>query len=198
MTSSLLPHPPIPGGPAATYGGTRADRTREHPTDAPTEDEVSAASQWLGHARFAHGARCAPGLVPSDPVDLHTILRVCTLESTSGDSQTHSTYSPRAHTLLRLHTRLAVRFRDSWASQTCQSHSWLDVELGHSHPGSTRHIHLHILALIYMHTPRHLPQSYCIHPPDGIHPPKMSYFCLPTETYGTTPAPKRPSGSPHC
>lgn len=123
MTSSLLPHPPAPGGPAATYGGTRADRTREHPTGTPAEDEVSAASQWLGHARFAHGARCALGLAPSDTVDLHTILRVCTPDSTSGDSQTHSTHSPSAHTLLHLHTRLAVCFRDSWASQTCQSHS---------------------------------------------------------------------------
>lgn len=174
-----LPTSATTGDPAAADGGARADGAGGHPKDAPAEDEVSPASQWTDHASFAHApsnkhlspARCAPGLAGSDladPLDLNTTLRVCTLESSPGGSQTYSTRSSSTHTL-QLPIRLAVHFWDPAVHLiNANPHHLAGLEAWTQLPRAHQ---AHTCAY-----PCGICHGHIAHSPDGTHPPKMAFL----------------------
>lgn len=203
MTSSLLPIPQ-PGGPAAADGDTRADRAGQ-PADAPAEDEVSTASQWADHARFAHaplGTHPQPGAPQGWQGQIRTRPLGCARQSTHSVTPRCTTHIPPAHRLCSFTLdSLCVPRTQLRTSYTPILLTRLNSELGHGRPGPTRHtpaqsflwppkrtrVHTHwVCATVTLHT------FLMAH----THP--RWPFLLPLGTRGTTHPPRHLNGPSGC
>lgn len=141
VTSSLLPIPQL-GGPAAADGDARADWAGQ-PADAPAEDEVSTASQWADHARFAHaplGTHPQPGVPQGWQGQICTRPLGCARQSTHLVTPRCTTHIPSAHRLCSFTPdSLCIPRTQLRTSYTPILLTWLNSELGHGRPGPTRH-----------------------------------------------------------